>query len=45
MLNTKDMSAGSGRIKPVMGAGNNVIKITYLSDSKSHYWLESMLLL
>ena len=27
MLSTKDMSAGSGRVKPVMGAGNNVIKI------------------
>ena len=37
MLNTKDMSAGSGRIKPVMGAGNNVIKINSITFDVTPY--------
>jgi hypothetical protein len=27
MLSTKDMSAGSGKIKPVVGPGNHTVKI------------------
>ncbi len=37
MLSTKDMSAGSGRIKPVMGAGNNVIKINSITFDVTPY--------
>ena len=37
MLNTKDMSAGSGRVKPVMGAGNNVIKINSITFDVTPY--------
>ena len=29
MLNTKDMSAGSGRIKPVLDPGNHKVRINY----------------
>ena len=42
MLNTKDMSAGSGKAKPVIGVGNQVIKINSISfdvtpyDSEAH---------
>ena len=31
MLNTKDMSAGSGKAKPVIGVGNQVIRINSIS--------------
>jgi len=37
MLSTKDMSAGSGRIKPVMGSGNNVIKINSITFDVTPY--------
>lgn len=37
MFNTKDMSAGSGRTKPVMDAGNNVIKINSISFDQTPY--------
>ena len=37
MLSTKDMSAGSGRVKPVMGAGNNVIKINSITFDVTPY--------
>ena len=37
MFNTKDMSAGSGRTKPVMGAGNNVIKINSITFDQTPY--------
>ena len=30
MLNTKDMSAGSGRIKPVLDPGNHVVRLILL---------------
>ena len=31
MLNTKDMSAGSGRTKPVLDPGNHVVKINSIT--------------
>jgi len=37
MLSTKDMSAGSGRIKPVLGPGNHVIKINSITFDKTPY--------
>lgn len=37
MLSTKDMSAGSGSIKPVIGPGNNVIKINSISFDVTPY--------
>jgi len=37
MLNTKDMSAGSGRPKPVLGPGNHVIKINSVTFDKTPY--------
>ena len=37
MFNTKDMSAGSGRPKPVMGPGNNVIRINSVTFDKTPY--------
>ena len=36
MLNTKDMSAGSSRPKPVLGPGNHVIKINSVTFDKIH---------
>ena len=41
MFNTKDMSAGSGRPKPVMGPGNNVIRINSVTFDKTPYDSES----
>ena len=37
MLSTKDMSAGSGSIKPVIGPGNQVIKINSISFDVTPY--------
>ena len=37
MLNTKDMSAGSSRPKPVLGPGNHVIKINSVTFDKTPY--------
>ena len=37
MLNTKDMSAGSGRPKPVLGPGNHVIRINSVTFDKTPY--------
>ncbi len=37
MLNTKDMSAGSGRPKPVMGPGNHTIRINSITFDKTPY--------
>lgn len=44
-VNSASMHEVKVNIADQLMSGNNVIKITYLSDSKSHYWLESMLLL
>ena len=37
MLNTKDMSAGSGKAKPVIGVGNQVIKINSITLDQTPY--------
>ena len=37
MLSTKDMSAGSGSIKPVIGPGNQVVKINSISFDQTPY--------
>ena len=37
MLNTKDMSAGSGSIKPVMGVGNQKVKINSITFDQTPY--------
>jgi hypothetical protein len=37
MLSTKDMSAGNGRIKPVMGTGNSVIRINTITFDVTPY--------
>nr|MBC8396324.1 hypothetical protein [Flavobacteriales bacterium] len=37
MLSTKDMSAGSGRTKPVLGPGNQIIKINSITFDKTPY--------
>ena len=37
MLSTKDMSAGSGSIKPVIGVGNHKIKINSISFDQTPY--------
>jgi len=37
MLNTKNMSAGSGKPKPVIGVGNQVIKINSISLDVTPY--------
>jgi len=36
MLNTKDMSVGSGSIKPVIGVGNHKVKINSIHLTKHH---------
>jgi|TARA_R110001592_G_scaffold6586_3_gene35505 hypothetical protein len=41
MLNTKDMSAGSGRPKPVMGSGNHEIRINSISFDRTPYDTEA----
>ena len=41
MLNTKDMSAGSGGTKPVIEPGNNVIKINSVSFDQTPYDAEA----
>lgn len=37
MLNTKDMTVGSGKVKPVMDAGNHVIRINSITFDKTPY--------
>ncbi len=37
MLSTKDMSAGSGKIKPVVGPGNHTVKINEISYMVTPY--------
>ena len=37
MLNTKDMSAGSGRIKPVLDPGNHVIRVNSITLDQTPY--------
>jgi len=41
MLNTKDMSAGSGRTKPVLDPGNHVVKINSITLDQTPYDSES----
>ena len=41
MLNTKDMSAGSGRTKPVLDPGNHVVKINSITLDQTPYDAES----
>jgi len=37
MLSTKDMSAGSGSVKPVIGTGNQVVKINDITFDQTPY--------
>tara|TARA_R100000951_G_C2619197_1_gene173843 strand:- start:89 stop:766 length:678 start_codon:yes stop_codon:yes gene_type:complete len=37
MLNTKDMSAGSGKVKPIISVGNQVIKINSITLDQTPY--------
>jgi hypothetical protein len=37
MLSTKDMSAASGKEKPVIGTGNHKVKINSISFDKTPY--------
>ena len=37
MLSTKDMSAGSGKIKPVVGPGNHTVKINEIGYMVTPY--------
>ena len=41
MLNTKDMSAGSGRIKPVLEPGNHKVKINSITLDQTPYDADS----
>ena len=41
MLNTKDMSAGSGRIKPVLEPGNHVVRINSITLDQTPYDADS----
>ena len=41
MLNTKDMSAGSGRTKPVLEPGNNKVKINSITLDQTPYDADS----
>ena len=41
MLNTKDMSAGSGRTKPVLEPGNNKVKINSITLDQTPYAADS----
>ena len=41
MLNTKDMSAGSGRTKPVLDPGNHVVKINSITLDQTPYDADS----
>lgn len=35
MLSTKDMATGSGKLRPIMGAGNNLVKINSITMDKT----------
>ncbi|BCV01490.1 MAG: hypothetical protein CM15mV42_1720 [uncultured marine virus] len=37
MLSTKDMSAGSGKVKPVISVGNQVIRINSITYDQTPY--------
>ena len=41
MLNTKDMSAGTGKAKPVIGTGNKKIKINYITFDQTPYDMDA----
>ena len=41
MLNTKDMSAGSGRTKPVLDPGNHIVKINSITLDQTPYDADS----
>ena len=41
MLNTKDMSVGSGKTKPVISAGNHVVRINSVSFDQTPYDAEA----
>ena len=41
MLNTKDVSAGSGRTKPVLDPGNHVVKINSITFDQTPYDADS----
>ena len=37
MLNTKDMQVGAGKVRPLMGPGNNVIRINSITFEQTPY--------
>ena len=41
MLNTKDMSVGSGKTKPVISAGNHIVRINSVSFDQTPYDAEA----
>ncbi len=41
MLNTKDMTAGSGKVRPVMDPGNHVLRINEITFDKTPYDAEA----
>ena len=41
MLSTKDMSAGSGNVKPVMGPGNHTVKVNQITYAATPYDAEA----
>ena len=41
MLSTKDMSAGSGRTKPVLSPGNQVIRINSITFDQTPYDMDT----
>ena len=41
MLNTKDMSAGTGKAKPVIGTGNQKIKINSITFDQTPYDMDA----
>ncbi len=41
MLSTKDMSAGAGKVKPVLGVGNQLIKINAITMDQTPYDTEA----
>ena len=37
MLNTKDMQVGAGKVRPLIGPGNNVIKINSITFDQTPF--------
>ena len=37
MLNTKDMTVGSGKVRPLMGPGNREVRINQISFDQTPY--------